>query len=53
MIYNTVQNISEGNEMNCNKGMKSSHFPDRLCGVPGYRSRDPGSIPGASKFSEK
>jgi hypothetical protein len=29
----------------------------RLCGllvsVPGYRSRDPGSIPGATKFSEK
>jgi hypothetical protein len=30
---------------------------DRLCGlmarVPGYRSRDPGSIPGATRFSEK
>jgi hypothetical protein len=29
---------------------------DRLCGiavrVPGYRSRDPGSIPGATRFSE-
>jgi hypothetical protein len=29
----------------------------RLCGlmvrVPGYRSRDPGSIPGATRFSEK
>jgi hypothetical protein len=28
-----------------------------LCGlvvrVPGYRSRDPGSIPGATRFSEK
>jgi hypothetical protein len=31
--------------------------PDRLCGlvfrVPGYRSRGPGSIPGATRFSEK
>jgi hypothetical protein len=30
---------------------------DRLCGlvarVPGYRSRGPGSIPGATGFSEK
>jgi hypothetical protein len=30
---------------------------DRLCGlvvrVPGYRSRGPGLIPGATKFSEK
>jgi hypothetical protein len=30
---------------------------DRLCGlvvrVPGYRSRGPGSIPGATRFSEK
>jgi hypothetical protein len=30
---------------------------DRLCGlvirVPGYRSRGPGSIPNASRFSEK
>jgi hypothetical protein len=30
---------------------------DRLCGLvirfPGYRSRGPGLIPGASKFSEK
>jgi hypothetical protein len=30
---------------------------DRLCGLvvrlPGYRSRGPGSIPGATKFSEK
>jgi hypothetical protein len=30
---------------------------DRLCGlvarVPGYRSRDPGSIPSATRFSEK
>jgi hypothetical protein len=30
---------------------------DRLCGlmvkVPGYRSRCPGSIPGATRFSEK
>jgi hypothetical protein len=30
---------------------------DRLCGlavrVPGYRSRDPGSIPDATRFSEK
>jgi hypothetical protein len=30
---------------------------DRLCGlvvrVPGYRSRDPGSILGATRFSEK
>jgi hypothetical protein len=30
---------------------------DRLCGlavrVPSYRSTDPGSIPGATKFSEK
>jgi hypothetical protein len=29
---------------------------DCLCGlvvrVPGYRSRDPGSIPGAARFSE-
>jgi hypothetical protein len=29
---------------------------DRLCGlvlwVPGYRSTDPGSIPGATRFSE-
>jgi hypothetical protein len=30
------------------------HF-DRLCGlvvIPGYRSRGPGSIPGAARFSE-
>jgi hypothetical protein len=30
---------------------------DRLCSLvlrkPGYRSRDPGSIPGATRFSEK
>jgi hypothetical protein len=30
---------------------------DHLCGlvvrVPGYRSRSPGSIPGATRFSEK
>jgi hypothetical protein len=30
---------------------------DLLCGlvvrVPGYRSRSPGSIPGATRFSEK
>jgi hypothetical protein len=30
---------------------------DRLCGlvvrVPGYRSRGPGAIPGAIRFSEK
>jgi hypothetical protein len=30
---------------------------DRLCGlvlrVPGYRSRTPGSIPGATRFSDK
>jgi hypothetical protein len=30
---------------------------DRLCGlvlrVPGYRSRGPGSIPGATRFPEK
>jgi hypothetical protein len=30
---------------------------DHLCGlvviVPGYRSRGPGSIPGATRFSEK
>jgi hypothetical protein len=30
---------------------------DRLCGlvvkVPGYRSTGPGSIPGATRFSEK
>jgi hypothetical protein len=33
------------------------HKPDRLCGlavgVPGYRSRGPGSIPGATRFSEE
>jgi hypothetical protein len=33
------------------------NLADRLCGlairVPGYRSRDPGSIPGATRFSEK
>jgi hypothetical protein len=32
-------------------------FSDRLCGlvvkVPGYRSRGPDSIPGATTFSEK
>jgi hypothetical protein len=32
-------------------------WTDRLCGlvvrVPGYRSRDPDSIPGAAIFSEK
>jgi hypothetical protein len=31
-------------------------FNDRLCGlvvrVPGYRSRGPGLIPGATRFSE-
>jgi hypothetical protein len=30
---------------------------DRLCGLvvrlPGYRSRDPGSIPGATRFPKK
>jgi hypothetical protein len=30
---------------------------ERLCGlvarVPGYRSRGPGSVPGATRFSEK
>jgi hypothetical protein len=34
-----------------------SHKRDRLCDVvvrvPGYRSRVPGSIPGATRFSEK
>jgi hypothetical protein len=40
-------------------GLKESAYPlrDRLCGlvirVPGYRSRGPGSIPGATSFSEK
>jgi hypothetical protein len=33
------------------------HWKDRLCGlvvrVPGYRSRRPGSIPCAARFSEK
>jgi hypothetical protein len=33
------------------------HFADHLCGlvvrVPGYRSRGPGSIPGATISSEK
>jgi hypothetical protein len=33
------------------------YIQDRLCGlvvrVPGYRSRGPGSIPGATRFSEK
>jgi hypothetical protein len=32
------------------------HVCDRLCGVvvrvPGYRSRCPGSIPGATRYSE-
>jgi hypothetical protein len=32
-------------------------FSDHLCGlvvrVPGYRSRSPGSTPGATRFSEK
>jgi hypothetical protein len=30
-------------------------FIDRLCGlvIPGYRSRGPGTIPGATRFSEK
>jgi hypothetical protein len=32
-------------------------FGDRLCGLvvraPGYRSRGPGSIPSATRFSEK
>jgi hypothetical protein len=36
---------------------ESLHSSDRLCGlvvrVPGYRSRGPGSIPGATRFSEK
>jgi hypothetical protein len=34
-----------------------SYALDRLCGlvirVPDYRSRGPGSIPGATRFSEK
>jgi hypothetical protein len=34
-----------------------SNIEDRLCGlvarVPGYRSRGPGSVPGATRFSEK
>jgi hypothetical protein len=38
-------------------GFQVSICFDRLCGlvvrVPGYRSRGPGSIPGAARFSEK
>jgi hypothetical protein len=38
-------------------GSTESCHNDRLCGlvvrVPGYRSRDPGSIPGTTRFSEK
>jgi hypothetical protein len=37
--------------------ISSSNSSDRLCGlvvrVPGYNSRGTGSIPGASRFSEK
>jgi hypothetical protein len=36
---------------------KTLILPDRLCGlvirVPGYRSRSPASISGATRFSEK
>jgi hypothetical protein len=35
----------------------NAFMPNRLCGlvvrVPGYRSRGPGSIPDATRFSEK
>jgi hypothetical protein len=38
-------------------GQMSFTFFDRLCGpmvrVPGYRSRGPGSIPGATRFFDK
>jgi hypothetical protein len=42
----------------CNRALTIvCHPPDRLCGlvirVPDYRSRGPGSIPGATRFSEK
>jgi hypothetical protein len=37
--------------------MDEKTISDHLCGllvrVPGYRSRGPGSIPGATRFSEK
>jgi hypothetical protein len=42
-IYKTLNSVSK--------------HVDRLCGlvvsVPGYRSRGPGSIPGATRFPEK
>jgi hypothetical protein len=44
-------NTKENRNLNCGGGNK-----DRLCDpevrVPGYRSRGPGSIPGATTFSE-
>jgi hypothetical protein len=40
-----------------NKYTSCEKFVDRLCGLvvrdPGYRSRGLGSIPGATRFSEK
>jgi hypothetical protein len=53
--------IAEHSPLGCNTvyfGIRSHTFQrDRLCGlvvrVPGYRSRCPDSIPGATTFSEK
>jgi hypothetical protein len=43
-------------EIYTNLNNKLVRFRDRLCGlvvrVPGYRSRGPGSIPGATRFPE-
>jgi hypothetical protein len=43
--------------MERNNIFNNIYIYDHLCGlvvrVPGYRSRDPGSIPGAARFSER
>jgi hypothetical protein len=45
------------NKNGCSNYHGISLLSDRLCdlavSVPGYRSRGPGSIPGATRFSEK
>jgi hypothetical protein len=49
--------ISTTNNLTCALIAGSLGIGDRLYGlvvrVPGYRSRGPGSIPGAIRFSEK
>jgi hypothetical protein len=52
----TIHNLPSIHSDNV-KSFRHKLQDDRLCGlvlrVPGYRSRGPGSIPGATRFSEK